>query len=53
MKNKYSQGHMFKGCVWYRCRYKAANTTIRVFNELVLIMSEEPHVSAHNILPDM
>ncbi len=32
---------------------QAANTTLRVVNELVLVMSEEPHVSAHNIFPDM
>ena len=42
------------------CRYvlKAvcstdANTTLLAVNELVLIMSEEPHVSVHKILPDM
>ncbi len=28
---------------------QAANTTLRAVNELVFIMSEEPHVSAHNI----
>ncbi len=32
---------------------QAANTTLRAVNELVLVMSEEPHVSAHNPLPDM
>ncbi len=29
---------------------QAANTTLRAVNELVLDMSEEPHVSAHNLL---
>ncbi len=29
------------------------NTTLRAVNELVLVMSEEPHVSAHNLLSDM
>ncbi len=32
---------------------QATNTTLQAVNELVLIMSEEPHVSAHNLLPDM
>ncbi len=32
---------------------QATNTTLRAANELVLVMSEEPHVSAHNLLPDM
>ncbi len=32
---------------------QAANTTLRALNELVLVMSEEPHVSTHNLLPDM
>ena len=32
---------------------QAANSTLRAVNERVLIMSEEPQVSAHNILPDM
>ena len=31
---------------------QAANTALRAVNELVLVMSsEEPHVSAHNLLP--
>ncbi len=32
---------------------QATNTTLRAVNELVLVMSEESHVSAHNLLPDM
>ncbi len=27
------------------------NTTLRAVAELFLVMSEEPHVSAHNLLP--
>ena len=30
---------------------QAANTTLRAVDELVLIMSEKPHVSTHNLLP--
>ena len=29
------------------------NTTLRAVAELFLVMSEEPHVSVHNLLPDM
>ena len=32
---------------------QADHTTLRAVNQLVLIMSEEHHVSAHNLLPDM
>ena len=32
---------------------QAANSKLRAANKLVLIMSEEPHMSAYNLLPDM
>ncbi len=47
---------MFKGCmcsVDAKSARQGTNAPLRAVNKLVHTMSEQPHVSLHNIFPDM